>query len=92
MALRLAKILADQGHEVTSLFRKPEQAEDVRQTGATPVVLDLEESSTEEIAEQIEGHDAVVWPAGAGGGNPARTYAVDRRHDHRLCRRQHAHR
>src|SRR5690606_23886625 len=24
------------------------------------------------------GHDAVVWSAGAGGGDPERTYAVDR--------------
>lgn len=78
VALRLSKLLVDEGHEVTSLFRKPEQADDVRETGANPVVLDVEESSTEEIAEQIEGHDAVVWSAGAGGGNSARTYAVDR--------------
>ena len=26
----------------------------------------------------MTGHDAVVFSAGAGGGNPARTYAVDR--------------
>ena len=78
VALRLSSLLTEQGHQVTSLFRKSEQSEDVRQTGARPVVLDVEESSTEEIARQIEGHDAVVWSAGAGGGNPARTYAVDR--------------
>ena len=29
-------------------------------------------------AAPIEGHDALVWSAGAGGGNPTRTYAVDR--------------
>src|SRR5690554_304023 len=29
-------------------------------------------------AAAIEGHDALVWSAGAGGGNPTRTYAVDR--------------
>lgn len=78
VALRLSRLLAEQGHDVTSLFREPEQADDVRETGATPVVLDVENSSTEEIAEAFEGHDAVVWSAGAGGGNPARTYAVDR--------------
>ncbi len=78
VALRLADLLTERGHRVTSFFRKPEQAEDVRRTGATPVVLDVEESSTEEIAGRIEGHDALVWSAGAGGGNPARTYAVDR--------------
>lgn len=78
VALRLAKILADQGREVTSLFRKPHQTEDVRETGATPVVFDLEEHSSKEIAEQFEEQDAVVWAAGAGGGSPERTYAVDR--------------
>ncbi len=78
VGLRLARVLADQGHEVTSLIRKPEQAGDIRETGAEPGMLDLEESSVEQIAEQIAGHDAVVWSAGAGGGSPDRTYAVDR--------------
>ena len=78
VALRLSRLLTDRGHEVTSFFRKREQAEDVGATGATPVVLDVEESSTEEMAGALEGHDAVVWSAGAGGGDPARTYAVDR--------------
>jgi uncharacterized protein YbjT (DUF2867 family) len=78
VALRLSALLTHKGYSVTSFFRKPEQAEDVRQTGANPVVLDVEESSTDEIAQHIEGHDALVWSAGAGGGNPARTYAVDR--------------
>src|SRR5690554_4592513 len=78
VALRLAPLLVEQGHDVTSIFRKPEQTEDIRKTGATPLVLDVENSSTDEIAAAIEGHDALVWSAGAGGGNPARTYAVDR--------------
>lgn len=78
VALRLSRLLTGQGHQVTSLFRNPEQTDDVRETGATPVVLDIEESSVEEIAGRIERHHALVWSAGAGGGNPARTYAVDR--------------
>ncbi len=78
VALRLSRLLVQEGNEVTSFFRNPEHADDVRETGATPVVLDVEESSTAEIAEQIAGHDALVWSAGAGGGNPKRTYAVDR--------------
>lgn len=69
VALRLSGLLTEQGHEVTSFFRKPEQSDDVRQTGARPAVLDIEESSTEEIARRIEGHDALVWSAGAGGGS-----------------------
>ncbi len=78
VALRLSTLLSDEGHGVTSFIRKPEQAEDVRETGASPEVLDVERSSAEEIADRIEGHDALVWSAGAGGGDPARTYAVDR--------------
>ena len=78
VALRLAPLLVDQGHKVTSLFRKPEQQAEVAETGAEPVVLDVEHATTDELANQLAGHDAVVWSAGAGGGDPARTYAVDR--------------
>src|SRR3712207_4600201 len=78
VALRLSTLLADEGHSVTSFIRNPEHAADVEQTGATPSVLDVENSTTAALAEALEGHDAVVWSAGAGGGNPARTYAVDR--------------
>lgn len=78
VALRLAPLLVERGDEVTSAFRKEEQTEDVAATGARPVVADVETMSTDEMAELMRGHDAVVWSAGAGGGNPARTYAVDR--------------
>ncbi|NKX56714.1 SDR family oxidoreductase [Arthrobacter mobilis] len=78
VALHLSRILAGQGHEVTSLFRNPDHAGEVAGTGATPVVADVENLTIEEIADRIEGHDALIWSAGAGGGNPARTFAVDR--------------
>jgi uncharacterized protein YbjT (DUF2867 family) len=78
VALELSKVLAADGQDVTSFFRNPDHASDVEATGATPVVLDVENATTAEIAEALAGHDAVVWSAGAGGGNPDRTYAVDR--------------
>ena len=78
VALHLAKDLTANGHEVTSLFRNPEHTADVEATGATAVVADVENLSTGEIAEKLAGQDAVVWSAGAGGGSPERTYAVDR--------------
>ncbi|MFK4298536.1 uncharacterized protein YbjT (DUF2867 family) [Arthrobacter sp. GAS37] len=78
VALQLSRILSDEGHAVTSFIRNPEHAPDVEVTGAAPVVLDVENSTTAEIASALDGHDAVVWSAGAGGGNPQRTYAVDR--------------
>ena len=78
VALHLARILTERGDEVTSVFRNPDHAEDVAATGARPVVADIETLDTEALAELLAGYDAVVFSAGAGGGNPARTYAVDR--------------
>lgn len=78
VALRLAGILSARNHPVTSLIRNPHHAAEVAERGATPVVADLETLSVEGIGAHLSGHDAVVWSAGAGGGNPERTYAVDR--------------
>ncbi|MRX42198.1 SDR family oxidoreductase [Agromyces kandeliae] len=77
VALQLARILADRGDEVDSVIRNPEHAEEVGATGANPVVADVESLDVAGLAELIAGHDAVVWSAGAGGGDPARTRAVD---------------
>lgn len=78
VALQLSRILTGRGDEVSSVFRNPEHSDDVAATGADPVVADIEQLDTDELAQLLAGHDAVVFSAGAGGGNPARTYAVDR--------------
>lgn len=78
VALHLARQLHARGDEVTSLIRNPEHQSEVADTGATPVVLDVEQADVASLAAALSGHDAVVWSAGAGGGNPARTNAVDR--------------
>ena len=78
VALQLAPILIERGDEVTSVFRNPDHTDDVAGTGATPAVADIERLDTDALAGLLAGHDAVVFSAGAGGGNPARTYAVDR--------------
>ena len=78
VALHLSRILSGEGHDVTSFIRNPDHVADVTDTGASAEVLDVENSTTAELAQAFKGHDAVVWSAGAGGGNPARTYAVDR--------------
>lgn len=78
VALHLSALLTEEGHSVTSFIRNPDHAADVAATGAVPSVLDVENATTAALAEALKGHDAVVWSAGAGGGNPARTYAVDR--------------
>lgn len=63
---------------MSSVFRNPDHAGDVAATGAEPVTADIERLDTDALAGLLAGHDAVVFSAGAGGGNPARTYAVDR--------------
>jgi uncharacterized protein YbjT (DUF2867 family) len=78
VALQLARVLCGRGDEVTSVFRNPGHSDDVAATGAHPVVADIEQLDTHALADLLTGHDAVVFSAGAGGGNPARTYAVDR--------------
>ena len=78
VALRLSPLLREAGHEVDAIIRNPDHAEEVAATGALPVVADVESMSTDELTDLLAGHDAVVWSAGAGGGDPQRTYAVDR--------------
>ena len=78
VALELSRILTERGDEVSSVFRNPEHADDVAASGAQPVVADVERLDTDALAALLTGNDAVVFSAGAGGGDPARTYAVDR--------------
>ncbi|MET9253266.1 SDR family oxidoreductase [Streptomyces sp. NPDC003717] len=79
IALRLERLLAGRGDEVAGLIRKPEQADDLREAGAEPVVLDLESASVEEVAERLRGADAAVFAAGAGpGSGVARKDSVDK--------------
>ena len=78
VALLLAPLLVERGDDVTSVIRNPAHAAEVAASGATPAVADVETLSVDELSALLDGHDAVVWSAGAGGGSPARTYAVDR--------------
>lgn len=78
VALHLERLLAERGDEVDAVIRNPEHADDVAATGATPVVADIETLDLDGLTALLRGHDAVVWSAGAGGGDPRRTYAVDR--------------
>lgn len=78
VALLLSRELADRGDEVVGLIRDLAQSADLRDHGATPAVLDLEEATTEELATVITGSDAVVFAAGAGpGSGAARKETVD---------------
>ncbi|WP_137294440.1 SDR family oxidoreductase [Nocardioides dongxiaopingii] len=78
IALLAERLLVEEGHAVTGVVRNPDHADDVRATGAAVTVADVEHLDTAALTELVSGFDTVVWSAGAGGGSPERTYAVDR--------------
>lgn len=78
VSLLAEPLLVKNGHEVDAIIRKQEQSQEITDTGANPVVLDIENATIDELAGAFEGADVVVWSAGAGGGDVSRTYAVDR--------------
>lgn len=78
VALLLEPLLAAQGHTVTAVIRNADHEAAVAATGAQPLVADIEALDVDQLENVIAGNDVVVWSAGAGGGNPSRTYAVDR--------------
>ena len=41
-------------------------------------MADVSSLDEESLVDLFHGHDEIVWSAGAGGGDPERTYAVDR--------------
>ena len=76
IGLRLLRLLAARGDRARGLIRKPEQADDLEQAGAEPVICDLEREDN--ISEHVRGADAVVFAAGAGpGSGPGRKRTMD---------------
>lgn len=79
IALRLTRRLAANGDRVVGIIRNPAHAADLRDSGAEPAVLDLENASVDEVADVLKGSDAAVFAAGAGpGSGVARKDTVDR--------------
>lgn len=77
IAMRLYPLLLARGHTVSGLIRNPDQAQDLRQAGAEPVVCDLERE--DDISDAVGAADAVVFAAGAGPGSGAeRKFTMDR--------------
>jgi uncharacterized protein YbjT (DUF2867 family) len=72
IALRLTKLLAGRGDTVIGIVRNPGHVADVRAAGGDAVVVDLEDTTTEHVADAIRGADAVVFAAGAGPSSGAR--------------------
>ncbi|MGH3756599.1 NAD(P)-binding oxidoreductase [Actinophytocola sp.] len=79
IALRLTRLLADRGDTVVGIVRNPDHVADVRAAGGDAAVLDLEQTTVDQVAEVLAGAEAVVFAAGAGpGSGAARKDTVDR--------------
>jgi nucleoside-diphosphate-sugar epimerase len=78
IARSLTHELSREGHAVIGLIRNEEQSADLLLDGAEPVLLDLENSSVEDVTAVLAGADAAVFAAGAGpGSGDARKGSVD---------------
>jgi len=79
IALRLERLLAARGDEAVGIIRNPAHAADLEAAGTQGVVLDLESSDVDAVAEVLKGADAAIFSAGAGpGSGTARKDTVDR--------------
>lgn len=77
IAMHLHPILKQKDHTVKGLIRKEEQADDLKDAGAEPVLVDIEKE--DDISEAVGSADAVVFAAGAGpGSGKERKWTVDR--------------
>jgi uncharacterized protein YbjT (DUF2867 family) len=79
IARRLGRLLSGRGDSVVGIVRNPDHSADLTGDGVSPVVLDLETASVDDVARVLDGADAVVFAAGAGpGSGVARKDTVDR--------------
>jgi uncharacterized protein YbjT (DUF2867 family) len=79
IALRLTRLLSDDGHEVVGLVRNPDHEADIAAAGGQAAVLDLERADASAVAKVLAGADVAIFSAGAGpGSGNARKDTVDR--------------
>ncbi|MQA33708.1 SDR family oxidoreductase [Modestobacter roseus] len=79
IARRLGRLLSSRGDTVVGIVRNPDHRADLESDGVEPAVLDLEQSSVDQVAEVVRGADAVVFAAGGGpNSGPERKQTVDR--------------
>jgi nucleoside-diphosphate-sugar epimerase len=74
---RVAATLAKEGDTATGMFRNADHRARVEGAGARPVLGDLIADSVSELAAKMEGHDAVVFTAGAHGTGMDQTTLID---------------
>jgi uncharacterized protein YbjT (DUF2867 family) len=79
IALRLGRLLTERGDVPVGLIRNPGHADDLREHGVEPVLLDLEHAGIDDVLAALDEADAAVFAAGAGPGSGiARKDTVDR--------------
>ncbi|MFB2580743.1 SDR family oxidoreductase [Herbiconiux sp. P15] len=81
IALLTTTLLRDSGHEVWGITRNAAHGADIAEAGGQALVLDLEQSDSEQLAAELSSReiDAVVFAAGAGPDSTAeRKLTVDR--------------
>ena len=66
VALRLARLLTADGRKVDSVIRNADQSQGIKDVGANPVILSLEDNSVDDFVPHLEVADVVVFAAGAG--------------------------
>ncbi|MFI6703229.1 NAD(P)H-binding protein [Streptomyces sp. NPDC050509] len=74
---RLTQLLTARGDSATGMHRGPAQGETVREAGGTPVIGDLITDAVNDLARKMQGHDAVVFSAGAHGTGMDKTTLID---------------
>ncbi|WP_371583911.1 NAD(P)-binding oxidoreductase [Streptomyces sp. NBC_01314] len=74
---RLTQLLTSRGDAATGMHRGPGQGETVREAGGTPVIGDLITDSVDDLVQKMQGHDAVVFSAGAHGTGMDKTTLID---------------
>lgn len=77
VALLATQRFVAEGYTVDSVIRDPAQRQEVKTAGGAPVMLDLEAATVEDLVAILSDAAAVVFAAGAGGGDAQRTHAVD---------------
>ena len=66
IAQHLERQLTRAGHLAVGIVRNPDHVADLEPNGAEAVVLDLERASVDQVADAVNGSDAVVFAAGGG--------------------------
>ncbi|MEU3742508.1 NAD(P)H-binding protein [Streptomyces sp. NPDC032198] len=74
---RLTQLLTARGDAATGMHRGGDQGRTVREAGGTPVIGDLIADTVDDLAQKMQGHDAVVFSAGAHGTGMDKTTLID---------------